>query len=200
MSDPASAETSLSLLKRLKLRPTDEIAWNEFVERYGARILRWCRYWGLQHADAADITQTVLTKIARNIGRYDKDLGSFRGWLKTITHHAWYDLINSPPHKVATGGEAVYERLKSEEARDDLTRQIESAWEQELMELATDRVQLRVKPKTWKIFELTAFENVSGEHVADDLGMSVPAVYRAKSRVLKMLRDEVASLQVSEFA
>jgi len=197
---PSDSETSLSLLKRLKLQPTDERAWHDFAERYGRKILGWCRYWGLQDADAADVTQTVLLKMAKNIGKFDKRIGSFRGWLKTISHHAWYDLINSRQHKVAKGGETLAQRLESEEARDDLARQLEAAWDQELMQLASDRVRLRVHPKTWKAFELTAIEAVPGQTAADQLEMNVPAIYKAKSNVMKMLQDEAQSLERTEFA
>jgi DNA-directed RNA polymerase specialized sigma24 family protein len=99
MPDPASDETSLSLLKRLKHSPTDETAWSEFVDRYGGRIFRWCRHWGMQDSDAAVVTQSVLMKLARNIAKFDKHLGSFRGWLKTITHHAWHDVVSSRGHR-----------------------------------------------------------------------------------------------------
>ena len=78
MPDPTSAKTSISLLKRLELRPTDEVAWEEFVDRYGRRIVGWCRFWGLQDSDAADVTQTVLLKISANIGNFDPARGSFR--------------------------------------------------------------------------------------------------------------------------
>ena len=196
MEHPANSETSLSLLKRLRVQPTDEVAWQQFAERYGKQILGWCRRWGLQDADAADVTQTVLLKMAKNIGQFDKQLGSFRGWLKTISHHAWHDLVNSRQHQVAKAGE----RLESQEARDDLTRQLEAAWDQELMQLASDRVRLRVHPKTWKAFELTAIEDVSGQTVADQLEMNLPAIYKAKSNVMKMLQDEAQSLERTEFA
>ena len=196
MEHPANSETSLSLLKRLRVQPTDEVAWRQFAERYGKQILGWCRRWGLQDADAADVTQTVLLKMAKNIGQFDKQVGSFRGWLKTISHHAWYDLVNSRQHQVAKAGE----RLESEEARDDLTRQLEAAWDQELMQLASDRVRLRVHPKTWKVFELTAIEGVPGQTVADQLEMNLPAIYKAKSNVMKMLQDEAQSLERTEFA
>jgi RNA polymerase sigma factor (sigma-70 family) len=200
MTDSPSAETNLSLLKRLKLRPADESAWEEFVDRYGKRVVGWCRYWGLQDADAADVTQSVLIKISTNIGKFDKQRGSFRGWLKTIAHHAWYDLINSHAHRIAKGGEALEDRLLSEAARDDLAEKIEEAWEQELMQLATERVRLRVHPKTWQAFELIATEDVPVRQVADRLAMQIPSVYKAKSNVVKMLQAEVRDLEQSEFA
>lgn len=115
-------------------------------------------------------------------------------------HHAWYDLINSRQHKVAKGGEAVEDRLRSEEARDDLAQQIESGWQQELLQLATDRVRLRVHPKTWQAFEFTAVQNLPAKQAADQLGVSLPNVYKAKSNVIKLLQDEVQDLERSEFA
>jgi DNA-directed RNA polymerase specialized sigma24 family protein len=47
--------------------PLDQAAWNEFVERYGRRIYGWCRQWGLQEADAEDVTQDVLLRLARKM-------------------------------------------------------------------------------------------------------------------------------------
>ena len=199
MRDPAESVTSLSLLNRLKLRPTDEMAWQDFVGRYGGKVLGWCRYWGLQDADAADVTQAVLVRMVRNIGKFDKRVGSFRAWLKTIAHHAWYDLINSRQHKVRKGGETLERRLESEKARDDLARQLESAWDQELLQLASDRVRLRVRPKTWSAFEQTAIQGVAGQDVADELGMNLPAVYKARSNVTKLLQEEIQSLEDTEF-
>ena len=67
MYDTANSETNLSLLKRLKLQPWDEQAWGEFVDRYGAKIVSWCRHWGLQDSDAADVCQTVLLKLSKEI-------------------------------------------------------------------------------------------------------------------------------------
>jgi len=201
MKETANSETSLSLLKRLKLQPTDEQAWRDFVARYGKKILAWCRYWGLQESDAADVCQTVLLKLSREIGKFEKrHNGSFRAWLKTVSHHAWHDLVTSRQHKIAKGGDALERKLASEEARDDLAKQLEAGWDQELMQLASDRVQLRVQPKTWQAFQLAAVESLAGESVAVQLEMSLVSVYKAKSNVLKLLQEEVQSLEASEFS
>ena len=200
MNDAANSETNLSLLKRLKLQPTDEQAWREFVARYGRKVQAWCRQWGLQEADSADVCQTVLLKLSKEIARFDKQRGSFRGWLKTVAHHAWYDLIQSRGHKLAKGGEELERRLSSEEARDDLAKELEAAWEQELMQLASGRVQLRVKPKTWQAFQLAAVQHLPGDEVAEQLEMSLASVYKAKSNVLKLFHEEVRSLEESEFS
>ena len=55
-------------------------------------------------------------------------------------------------------------------------------------------VHARVEPQTWEAFRLTACENRPGEEVAAELGMSVTAVFKAKSRVLAFIRQEVRRL------
>ena len=59
--------TRTSLLLRLRQAPPDQEAWAEFVDRYGPQIHGWCRRWGLQEADAQDVTQTVLLRLASKL-------------------------------------------------------------------------------------------------------------------------------------
>ena len=89
MNSAADCATSASLLLRLRNAPRDQAAWREFVRRYGSLIYGWCRSWSLQEADAQDVTQIVLLKLADKMQafRYDPAL-SFRGWLRTVAHHA----------------------------------------------------------------------------------------------------------------
>ena len=46
------SRTSVTLLGRLRSDPQDQVAWSDFVGRYGPKILQWCRGWGLQEFDA----------------------------------------------------------------------------------------------------------------------------------------------------
>ena len=60
MGRAADSGTRITLLGRLRRDPTNQAAWAEFVDHYGARIYGWCRKWNLQEADAQDVTQNVL--------------------------------------------------------------------------------------------------------------------------------------------
>lgn len=101
----ANSVTSTTLLVRLQQSPSDQEAWAEFVERYGGRIEGWCSQWGLQAADAQDVAQTVLLKLWRAVQSFQYDpQQSFRAWLKTVTHHAWQDLVRER-RPIAGGGE-----------------------------------------------------------------------------------------------
>src|SRR5436853_119899 len=92
-SNPASL-TSETLLGRLCQSPDDPAAWDRFVERYGPKIYGWCRSWRLQDADAEDVTQDVLLRLARTLRSFAYDPSrSFRGWLRTVTHNAYADFL-----------------------------------------------------------------------------------------------------------
>src|SRR5438067_9189575 len=92
----SSSQTSPTLLGRLGRCPTDQAAWNAFVDRYGPKIYAWCLHWRLQKADAEDVTQNVLLKLSHTLVGFTYDPSkSFRAWLKTITRHALSDFLDS---------------------------------------------------------------------------------------------------------
>jgi RNA polymerase sigma factor (sigma-70 family) len=183
--------TSPSLLGRLRVSPVDEAAWTEFVDRYGAAIYGWCRQQRLQEADAQDVTQGVLTKLAVRLRSFQYDPSqSFRKWLWTVTRHAVIDFCTEQPRH-ATLEPQVLERLA---ASNDLQQQLNQAFDQELLSEAYARVEGQVAKKTWQAFLLTAVEGVSGAEVAAKLGMTVGNVYMARCNVQKRLRDELQRL------
>ena len=97
MAEGPYSRTSITLLGRLQSDPDDKEAWSEFVRRYGRIIFRWCRHWNLQEADAEDVTQNVLLRLAQKMPQFVYDPSrSFRAWLKTLTHHAWSDFFQQP--------------------------------------------------------------------------------------------------------
>ncbi len=193
----ALEKTSASLLGRLRHQPADQDAWSEFVDRYGATIYGWCRRWNLQDADAKDVTQAVLASLCIKMKSFNYDPGlSFRGWLRTLTHHTWSDLVARRRIVLVGGGEGNgTEWLESVEARDDLMELLNEQFDHELLDAAIVRVRLRVEPHTWEAFRLTAVERLAGTAVADRLGIKVATVFKAKSKVQRMLREEIRRLE-----
>lgn len=188
--------TRATLLARLRQDPTDQVAWDAFVERYGRHVYRWCRQWRLQDADAEDVTQEILVKLARKLRDFHYDPSrSFRGWLKTVAHHAWRDFVDSRPCRGAGGDAHVRELMQTLEAREDLVQKLREAFDHELLEAATLRVRLRVAPHTWEAFRLVALEGMPVTEVADRVRMQVAMVYVAKSKVQKMLQEEIRKLE-----
>src|SRR6516225_12306739 len=136
MANTPDSTTSLTLLGRLRQGATDQAAWDAFVERYGRKIYGWCRHWQLQQADAEDVTQDVLLKLAAEMRRFAYDRGgSFRGWLKTLTHHAWQDFVEGRRRAGAgRGGTEGSGPLETVEAREDLLQRLEEEFDRELLE------------------------------------------------------------------
>lgn len=192
MKSNPEGQTSKSLLERLR-QGSDQTAWTEFVHRYGQQIYRWCRAFGLQEADAEDVTQTVLVKLTDKLRAFCYDPSrSFRAYLKTLTHYAWCDFLelhNRPG--AGTGDSAMVQTLQTVQARDDLVQLLNAEFDQELLEEASERVRLRVEPHTWEAFRLTAVEGLSGAEAAARLSMKVATVFKARSKVQQMLQEEV---------
>jgi RNA polymerase sigma-70 factor (ECF subfamily) len=190
------SRTSATLLGRLRQQPTNQAAWEEFVDRYGGKIYGWCRAWQLQHADAEDVTQAVLTRLAKQMQTFAYEPAkSFRGWLRTLARHAWSDFVEAQQRAGrASGDSTTNAALHTVAARDDLVAQLEAAFDYEVLDEAGARVRLRVDLASWEAFRLTAVEGLSGAETAQRLGKQVAAVFKAKNRVQKLLQQEVQKL------
>jgi RNA polymerase sigma-70 factor (ECF subfamily) len=162
-------------------------------------VLGWCRYWRLQEAAAEDVAQDVVLRVARQMRTFRYDPGrSFRAWLKAVTRAAWNDWLDARRTVAGSGDTAAWAALELVSARDDLVGRLEAEFDRELLDTATAQVRLRVDPKTWEAFRLTAIGGISGAEAAERLGMKVAAVYVAKGRVQRMLQDEVKTLDGDE--
>lgn len=180
----------------LRRSPTNESAWEQFVQLYGGHIATWCRSWGLQEADAEDVTQATLLRLVKAMQSFEYDSTRlFRGWLKTVTYHVWQDLVRTHRKMPAGKLNAGADPFESVAARDELAGAIEAAYDRELFDLAAGRVRLRVQPNTWEAFRLTAVEGVPATVAAERLKMQLTTVYKARNNVQKMLREEVRYLE-----
>jgi RNA polymerase sigma factor (sigma-70 family) len=203
IANHSDSHTHRTLLERLSQSgPQNQAAWSEFVDRYGRKIYGWCLRFRLQDADAQDVTQIVLLKLAQRMKDFTYDPGrSFRAWLKTVTHHAWQDYVDSRQTVIlSTGGDQAVECLDSVTARDDLSRELEKLFDLELLETAMQRVRLRAAPHTWMAFSMTAVEGTPAPQVARRLGMKIARVYAARSTIQQRLQEECHRLEAAQEA
>lgn len=194
-----ASRTSATLLGRLCQTPSDPAAWDAFVVRYGRKIYGWCRHWGLQETDAEDVTQNVLLTLVRKLGAFEYDPArSFRAWLKTLTQHAWSDFVAAQQRPGRGSGDSqMREVLRSVAAGEDLASRLQAEFDYELLEAASEKVRLRVQPHTWEAFRLTALEGLSGAETAKRLGLQVAVVFNAKSKVHRLLQEEIQRLEAN---
>ncbi len=171
--------------------------WAEFVGLYGPAIVRWCRRHGLQDTDAHDVAQEVLVRFWRMAGKFRYDPARrFRAYLRRMVLSAvadWSEVRRAD--RDATGDDALQKVLDEAPAREDLAARIEEAFDTEMLDLAMEEVEERVKPRTWEAFRLLAIERIPGAEVAARLDMDVNHAYVARFQVQRMIRDEIVRLQ-----
>jgi RNA polymerase sigma factor (sigma-70 family) len=195
MGAASASLTSSTLLGRLRSSPTDQAAWNDFVQRYGPKIYRWCRQWDLQEADAQDAAQNVLVKLAGRMRAFEYDPArSFRAWLKVVTQSVVSDFL---AERARAGRALTLQQLDTAAARDSLLQHLQEEFDLELFEEAMARVQLRLAAHRWEVFRLTAIEGLPGVEVAARLRMKVATVFAAKSAVQRLVRKELRRLEGS---
>lgn len=198
MDSSRETATQSSLLLRVR-DLSDAEAWNRFVDIYAPRIYRWCEHTGLSSEDASDATQIVLTKLVTNMRDfvYQPESGRFRGWLKTVSRNVALDILRQWRER-ATGGTTILQTmslLPDDELADALWQQVDHAHQLELMHRASENIKLRVKQTTWASYWKTVHDGLSASEVSQQLGISISEVYVCKSRVLKLLKEEVELLE-----
>jgi RNA polymerase sigma factor (sigma-70 family) len=198
---PGLPTTRPSLLMRLR-NHRDSEAWAQFVDLYAPFIYGYLRNRGLQDADAADLTQVCWRQVAVHVGsmEYKSRQGSFRGWLFTIVRNKLRDFFDRPHHLEQGSGKSsvqrLLENLSAPEA--DESAQWERAYQASLFAWAAEQIRPTIQASTWEAFRLTAVEGMSGKEAAGQLGMSVAAVYLARSRVMARLRAVIQDVQEEE--
>ncbi len=196
-----SPATRASLLLRLR-DGSDGDAWREFVHLYGPVIYGFARKRSLQDADAADVMQDVLRSVSSAVHRleYDPVRGSFRGWLFTVTRNKVFNFMEGRSRRVQGSGDSrMQQRLEQQASADgELAADWEANYQRALAARAMERVKGEFQAATWDAFLQTAVEGRTPAQAAARVGLSVGAVYVAKSRVIARLRQEIERLQGDE--
>src|SRR5262249_33046436 len=121
--------------------------------------------------------------------------GSFRAWLFTVTRNKLIDLRERQRRGQGAGGSSAGEVFDRQPARED-----ETVWDEEfrrhLFTTAADEVRGEFEEATWSAFWQPGGEGKKSADVAAELGLSVGAVYVAKSRVQARLKQRVNELKV----
>lgn len=186
--------TRASLLERLR-DLHDEAAWVQFVHIYAPLVHGYLCKQGLQEADAADLTQEVLQAAVRALPRleYEAERGSFRGWLFTVVRNKLRN-FRKRRRECGRGDTETVQLLHAVEQGPT-----DDAWERDyrrrVFAWAADLVHAQVSESNWQAFWLVSVEGKTATEAARALGMSLTAVYTAKSRVLARIKELIEQVQ-----
>jgi RNA polymerase sigma factor (sigma-70 family) len=176
----------------------DRGAWQRFVERFRAPIVRLAQGQGLKPADAEDVAQETLLAFADGFraGRYDVEKGRLSRWLFGIAYRQMSRARDASNRRSAAG--QVDESTSDVHAiadEDEVTRSWDVEWERAILEQCLAQARREVHPQTFRAFELVALENRAAAQAAEELAIDVKAVYNAKHRLLKRIRELRESME-----
>jgi RNA polymerase sigma-70 factor (ECF subfamily) len=188
------AETSISLLDQLcATTDTKSPSWQRFAEIYTPLLHAWMRRYQLQPGDADDLVQEVLLVVSKELPqfRHSGRTGALRAWLRTIMVHRlrnfWRAGQNGP---VARGGsEALGQLDQLSDPHSSLSRLWDRQHDQHVTRELLRLIQADFAPNTWQAFWRVVLDEAEPDTVAAELGISLNAVFIAKSRVLNRLRE-----------
>jgi RNA polymerase sigma-70 factor (ECF subfamily) len=188
--------TRQSLL--LRAQGGDENAWKDLTDLYRPLVVGWLRYQAVPTDEVDDLVQEILLAVVRNLPAFCHSgrRGAFRSWLRTIAHNCACDFWKARGRRGrAAGGTAGAEVLRQlEDPGSDLNRQWDEEHDRYLLRCLLDLMELEFEPSTVEAFRRVALEGASSAAAAEELGLSVGAVYAAKSRVLRRLREVAEGL------
>jgi RNA polymerase sigma-70 factor, ECF subfamily len=189
--------TSATLLERLRDR-NDTEAWRLLVDLYTPLLTGWLRRYALQDADMDDLVQEVLAAVVREAPqfRHSGRAGAFRHWLRTILANRlreFWRMRQSQPR--GTGDSDFVQMLDQlEDADSGISRLWEREHDRHVARRLLERIEPQFAPSTWQAFRRVVLEEARPDAVAAELGLTVNAVFIAKSRVLQRLRQETRDL------
>jgi RNA polymerase sigma-70 factor (ECF subfamily) len=192
---PSTRETtSTTLLNRVKAHDAD--AWRRLIDLYGPVVYGWCRELGVPAEDAADVFQEVFGALAAHVVEFHRDQpgDSFHAWLWTITRNKSRDFFRRrrgrPESMGGTDAQALFAQIP-DALSDSSLADPRSNHRIALAQRAMVAVRAEVEDRTWKAFWRLTMDGQAGPDVAEELRMSVHAVYQAKYRVLRRIRQEL---------
>jgi RNA polymerase sigma-70 factor (ECF subfamily) len=192
--------TRQSLL--LRAQTGDQDAWKDLTDLYRPLIVGWLRYQAVPVNEVDDLVQEILLAVVQSLPSFCHSgrIGAFRAWLRTIAHNRACDFWKARGRQApAAGGRDGAEALAQLEDPDsELNRLWDEEHDRYVLRCLLDLMELEFEPTTVRAFRRVALEGTSSTDVAEELGLSVGAVYAAKSRVLGRLRQEAEGL-VDEF-
>ena len=193
--------TCYSLLSRLKNWEDNE-SWRTFFDTYWRLIYAVALKSGLTDAEAQDVAQETIICVAKNIQKFKRDrrLGSFKGWLRNLTHWRIADQLRKRTKVLPSDTVLASQGLFSleevpEEPSEAVATEWESEWQRNLLKAGLEQVKRHVREEQYQLFDLYAIRQWPVDRITQTMGVSATRVYLAKYRITRRLKKEVRRLE-----
>ena len=190
-------ETRQSLL--LRAQAGEEDAWKDLTDLYRPLIIGWLNRQGVPASDLEDLSQDVLLSVVKHLPGFEHSGQPGRVPLLAAHHRLQPHgrllagaSTRAPRPAAAARATAALQQIADPES--DLNRQWDEEHDRYVLRCLLDMVEAEFEPATLRAFRRLALDGASGAEAAEELGLSVAAVYMAKSRVLSRIRQEAEGL------
>ena len=185
----SESETSISWVVRLSASPVDE-DWRRLIDFYAPIIVRWSEKAGVASADCDDLVEDILIVVIRRVNEFRRrHTGAFRGWLRAIFVNQLRKYFRD--HAKHT---CLFGLDDACDPNSGLSHFFDQEHDHYMAHRAMQLAEKDFSETTWAAFHQQIVENISAHQVAAGLWISINAVLKAKSRVLKRIRSELAHL------
>lgn len=189
--------TTSLILKQLHRDEPD--TWELFIARFRRPVMMFARGQGLPAEEAEDAAQETLAEFLRTYreGRYDREKGRLHSWLFGIAHRVVLNrrrkLARDRQRQPAAQPTAFWDAVPID---DDARTSWDDSWRRAMFDQCLDQVRIELEPKTVLAFEEYALNDRPASEVARELQMSRNAVFLAKHRVLRRIRELRDQLEI----
>jgi len=189
--------TTSTILSRL-VDYRDQSVWERFDGRFRPAVVRFARKLGLPESDAEDVAQEALLTFAEayRVGKYQAGRGRLSSWLFGIAYRTAANARRALARRkdLQNSTEFWCELPEEREAE----RIWDAQWQAAALENAERQVRNEVTESTFRAYRSVVREGLTPAEAGERLGLSRDAVYIAKHRVLKRLREIIADHDTAE--
>ena len=202
-ADPPLLETRSSLINRLKATINGE-SWEVFFNTYWELIFSVARRAGLSEDDSQDIVQETILKVHKSLDRfqYNRERGSFKGWLRTITRSRLNEHFKKQQRQPQTQQPREDEDNPVANLADPQGPELERIWSEEwsrsLIQRSLAFLKQQVSLKQYQIFKCHCIDEWTVKEVCGALNVNAAQVYMAKKRVGKIFAAKLERLKQEE--
>jgi RNA polymerase sigma-70 factor, ECF subfamily len=183
--------TPATLLEQVR-RPDNTVAWERFVRLYTPLLLSFAKRQGLQDQDCADLVQDVFLALVRVMPYFQYDPNrSFRSWLGTLTWNRLKDRLRQRHALPIAADNPLWQVIHTSSEQEAFD---EDEYRRVLLTRALGIVESESNPVTWQLFLATVLQSHSPADTASKFHVTLNAVYLARSRTLRRLKEVVTGL------
>ena len=171
-------------------------SWCELAQMYTPLIQGKLHEARLPEEDVEDLTQEILLQLHRKLNEFKHNgrAGAFRRWLRVVTVNQTRSYLRRRPHMKRVSLEEI-EPLADDESV--VAARFDRQHRTHVISVLLGRLSGEFTTKTIESFQRTTIGQEDPLTVSRALDTSVQAIYIAKSRVLKRLRELAADYEIT---